>query len=255
MRRLPALLCACLLAACASQSSYNATVFPYQLDEAKLAETNIKRVVIASVNLGTPSRNYLEEVEPRIDKAVAEYLEENGIEVVPGRRFEQEWKTAVRVYGNPYDPTSGKMNQKTFALCLISVRDAIAKSQRLDAVVFTDLLEVEVPFSGGMKHLARWHGVARKPSLQGPGEGVSADFDWNRPAKAASLWVNVYNIDLERVFNSVGGLDTTEAIDTRSSSGRFVRRRSMLENDNFIREGVELAFHPFIEMDDYPGES
>ena len=253
LHRITSLLAALLLSACSSTPDINPTAFPYEIERDKLANSEIKRVVIAHVNLGGPSRRYLKEVEPRVDKQVKEYLEENGIEVLSNRMFEQEWKTAARTYGNPYDPTTGKVNQKTFALILIKVRDELIKKQELDAFIFTDIIEQETAFSGGLKHLARWHGVTRKPTLQGPGDGVSAGFDWNRPVKAASLWVSIYNTELVRLFTSIGGMDTTEAIDTRSSSGRFVRRRSILENDSHVREGIELAFHPFIEMDGYPG--
>ena len=130
----------------------------------------------------------------------------------------------------------------------------MSASDAVDGFVFTDIIERDINFSGGLKHLARWDGVARKPSLQGPGDGVSADFDWNKSAKAASLWVSVYTMDLKRVFTSIGGMDATEAIDTRSSSGDVVRRRSILESESLVREGIELAFHPFIEMEDYPGK-
>jgi len=60
-------------------------------------------------------------------------------------------------------------------------------------------------------------------------------------------------MELKRLFVSIGGLDTTEAIDTRSSSGRFVRRRSILENEANLREGIAIAFHPFIVDKNYPG--
>jgi hypothetical protein len=246
-------LLACAIAACSGSPAYNPSVFPYEINEEELAKSRPKRVVIATVNLGGPSRSYLEEMEPTIDKAVADYLEENGFRIVPQRRFEQQWKTALRIYGDPVDPTSGRVNQKTFTLALVSVRDALQKSGDVDAIVFTDIIERDINFSGGLKHLARWDGVSRKPSLQGPGEGVSADFDWNKSAKGASLWVNVYNMELQRVFTSIGGMDTTEAIDTRSASGEFVRRRSLLESEANVREGVELAFHPFIQMKNYPG--
>jgi hypothetical protein len=72
-------------------------------------------------------------------------------------------------------------------------------------------------------------------------------------ASAASLQVSIYNMDLKRVFISRGGIDATDAIDTRSSSGRYIRRRNMLENEDHIREGIELALHPFIEMEAWPG--
>jgi hypothetical protein len=252
LRSISTILALTFLTACSSTPTENPTVFPYELDERGLAEASIERVIIAHVNLGGPSRNYLEEVEPQIDRAVTDYLKENGFTVLPQRLFEQEWKTALRIYGNPYDPTSGKMNQKTFALILISVRDALRKTQKLDAILFTDLIERDIAFSGGLKHLARWDGISRKPTLQGPGDGVSAGFDWNKMATGASLWVSIYNMELVRVFTSIGGLDATEAIDTRSSSGRYIKRRNILENEDHVREGIELAFHPFITMEAYP---
>ena len=253
-RKLLIVLLSGVLAACASGPTYNPTIWPFELNQEALDGSELKRLVIASVNLGGPSRNFLKEAAPTIDKAVADYLEENGYKIVSSRRFEQEWKTALRIYGDPTDPTSGRVNQKTFTLALISVRDALLKTGSVDGIVFTDIIERDITFSGGLKHLARWDGISRKPSLQGPGDGVSSGFDWNKTAKGASLWVSVYNMDLQRVFSSIGGLDATEAIDTRSSSGAFVRRRSLLESKGHVREGVELAFHPFIVMKDYPGK-
>jgi hypothetical protein len=253
MKRFACPLLLALLAACSSTPEYNPTVFPYEIDRARIEQDSIKRVVIAHVNVGAPSRNYLKEYEAPLDRMVADYLEANGYKVVPTREFEQLWKTALQVYGDVYDPLTGEVNRKTFALALINVRDEMLKRDYADAIVFTDLLEQEAVFSSGLQHIARWHGVSRKPTLQGPGEGVSAGFNWNQPINVASLWINIYDMDLKRLFSSIGGLDTTQAIDTRSSSGRFVRRRSMLENESFLQEGIELAFHPFIEMENYPG--
>ena len=246
---------AMLLLACSSTPTYNPTTFPYELDTERLAAAPVKTVVIAHVNLGTPSRNYLEDAAPRIDGYVSTYLKENGLKVVPQREFEQRWNTAVRVYGNPVDPTSGKVNMKTFSLIMQNVRDDMVKTHKLDAFIFTDLVELQVPFSGGMKHLARWDGVTRKPPLQGPGSGVSVDFDWNMLAAVASLQVSIYDTELKRLFASRGGLEPTDAIDTRSSEGRYVRRRNILENKEQIMEGVQLAFHPFIEFEDWPGQN
>jgi hypothetical protein len=241
------------LLGCSSAPTYNPSVFAFDLNTEALAKTEVKTVVIPHVNLGTPSRKYLEKEAPRIDGYVTKYLKDNGYKVLPQRDFKQQWNTAVRAFGNPVDPTTGKVNMKTFSQIMISVRDQMKKTSGLDAFVFTDLVEFEVPFAGGLKHLARWDGVSRKPSLQGPGSGVSADFDWNMQAAVASLQVSIYNIELQRLFLSRGGLDATDAIDSRSSSGRYIRRRSILENEDHIREGIGLAFHPFIEMAAWPG--
>jgi hypothetical protein len=241
------------LLACSSTPTYNPTTFPFEIDKERLAADKISTVVIAHVNLGGVSRNYLEKEAPRIDANVRSYLKENGFKVLPQREFRQHWNTAVRAYGNPVDPSSGKTNMKSFVQIMQSVRDQMAKNTDLDAFIFTDLIELQVAFSGGLKHLARWDGVSRKPSLQGPGSGVSGDFDWNMQAAVASIQVSIYDMELKRLFAGRGGMDATEAIDTRSSKGRYIRRRNILENKDNVMEGIRLAFHPFIEMKDWPG--
>ena len=253
--RLTLVSCAlALVAACASGPTYNPTVFPYEIQEQRIADNPIKTVVIPHVNLGTPSRKYLQREEARIDGYVSTYLKDNGYKVLPQREFKQHWNNAVLAYGDPVDPTTGKVNMKTFSQIMISVRDRMAEENALDAFVFTDLVELEVAFSAGLKHIARWDGVSRKPSLQGPGSGVSADFDWNMQAAVASIQVSIYDMELQRVFVSRGGMDATDAIDTRSSSGRYIRRRNILENEDNVKEGIALALHPFIEMEDWPGD-
>mgnify|MGYP006072591815 CR=1 FL=1 len=242
-----------LLVACSGTPTYNATTFTYQINQEELDAHPIKTVVIAHVDLGTQARNYLEKEAPRIDGRISNYLKENGFKVLPQREFEQHWNVAERAFGNPIDPTSGKLNRKTFALIMHQVRDEMQESSKLDAFIFTDLEEFEVAFSGGLKHVARWDGVSRTPTMQGPGDSVSAEFDWNMLAAVASLQVTIYNMELEPVFSSRAGLDATDAIDSRSSKGRYIRRRNILENESNIDEGIRLAFYPFIPTEDWPG--
>jgi len=240
--------------ACSSTPTYNPTTFPYQINEERMAGEPIKTVVITHVNLGNPSRTYLNKEAPRIDGYVSTFLKENGYKVLSQRVFTQHWNTAVRAFGDPVDPTTGKVNMKSFVQIMNSVRDEMRKTTDLDAFIFTDLVELETSFSGGLKHVARWDGVTRKPSLQGPGSGVSADFDWNMLVSVASLQVSIYDMDLKAVFSSRGGMEATQAIDTRSSKGAYIRRRNILENEDQVMEGIRLAFHPFIEDPDWPGK-
>jgi len=133
---------ATLLLACSSTPTYNPTVFPFEIDQARVDQDDIKTVVIAHVNLGLPSRNYLEKEAPRIDAAVSAYLKENGFKVLPQREFEQRWNAAVRAYGDPVDPTSGKVNMKTFSQIMTNIRDEM-RATGLNAFVFTDLVELQ----------------------------------------------------------------------------------------------------------------
>jgi len=233
---------------------YNPTTNANQLSEAVVEKAPIKNVVIAHINIGAPSRNYIKKSETMVDGRIAAYLRANGYTILPQREFSQRWNNATLIYGDPVDPTTGRINTKTFIQIVQSVRDDMRDKTNVDGFVFTDLIEHDAVVSGGMNHIARFNGVSRKPSLKGPGDGVSADFDWSRPVSAVSLQVSIYNIDLEQAFAGLGGIDLTDAIDTRSGNG-WVRRKDVLENENHIDEGIQLALHPFIVMDNWPGNN
>ena len=239
---------------CSTTSEYNPTTNANQLNQAALDKGPLKTVVITSVNIGTPSRNYIEKSEPMVDGRVAAYLRSNGYELLPQREFSQRWENAKLIYGDPIDPTTGRLNTKSFIQIIQYIRDDMREKTDVQGFLFTDLMEHDAVVSGGMNHVARFNGVTRKPSLKGPGDGVSADFDWGAPVAAVSLQVSLYNLDLDQVFLGVGGIDLTDAIDTRSGNG-WVRRKDVLQNEDYIDEGIALALHPLIPMSNWPGDT
>ena len=99
------------------------------------------------MNRSGVTRNYLEKEAPRIDARVASYLKENGFRVLPQREFEQHWNTAMRAFGNPVDPTSGKVNNKTFAQIMHSVRDleGIVISIMAHSTIYNKEIDLETP--------------------------------------------------------------------------------------------------------------
>jgi len=44
----------------------------------------------------------------------------------------------------------------------------------------------------------------------------------------------------------------TQALNLRAE--KFMRRSDVLDNETNLQEGIRLAFHPMIIMDDYPGK-
>jgi len=231
---------------------YNPTTPSNVFEPALFEQLDSKIVVIANVNLGAPSRNYLEKRESFVDARVQEYLEDAGFTVRPQREFAQRWNNAVLMYGDPIDPTTGRVNQKSFIQTVQAVRDQLVEQTDIGSIVFTDLIEKDVFYEQGLNRVTRFDGVTRKPAVQGAGSGVTAEFDWSRAVAAASLRVAWFNMNLERVFSGEGGMDVTDAVDTRSGTA-FVRRRDVLENENHIDEGIAIAFHPVIPMKNWPG--
>ena len=247
-----------LVSGCASgpisSRGYNPTTPTNQIDEQAVANADIKRVIIADINLGSPSRKYLQKHEKDVDSLVAEALESHGWEVVSSREFSLRWKNAVAIFGNPVDPTTGRVNGRTFTRIVQTVRDQIMESSNIDAIVFTDLLEKDVYFVQGVNRVARWDGVSRKPPTQGAGNGVSVDFNWRAPVAATTIRVSVFDRNLNLIFNGEGGVSLNEAVDTRNGTG-FVRRREILGNERHIQEGIAIALHPLVAMDNWPGNA
>lgn len=254
MRTLLTTALALVIAACAGGGSYNTTTVVAQMDPSLPDREQFSTFIIATTNLGKPSRNYLAEHEARIDAMLTDYLQEHGHRVVASARFEEAFQEGVRKYGSPFDETTGRVNERSFVAALNVAANALKEDGEVDAIIFTDLLESQVFFSTGINRVARFDGVTRKPSMQGPGEGVPADFNWVQEVDAVSLHVNIYSLDLQRLFNGAGGIELTEAIDTRGGSARFKRRRTVLGNDGNIEEGIQLALHPFIAMKNWPGK-
>lgn len=238
------------LTACAS-SQPNLTAYEYQIKEEVRQH---KRVIIADVNFGKPSRLYLQKAEGRIDEYVKRQLKNAGYKIVSNALFKQAWGNAQRSHGNPYNASTGQLNERAFQLILRDTFADLKARDIADAIIFTDLIQREVQFSGGLKHVARWDGVSRKPSTQGPGDGVPTTFNWSAPVDAVSLWINMFDMDLQLQFQSAGGIQVTEAIDLKASNPKFVRRRTVLGNANQIQEAIDLSFHPLIPMKNYPGK-
>lgn len=248
MRALLLILTTLCLVACGSTPSGDGGGTAYQATyDARLADkAQFGRLVIAPVNFGKPSRNYLAEHEARIDRMVAERLAAAGYEVLPSELFEQAWKEGVRNWGEPYNPTTGKLNETVFQYVLGETVKALAAEGRVQAIVFTNLEELQVYFSPSGNHQAHFLGVTRRPSSRG-GEGVPADFDWVQGVDAVGLYVNVFDLKLQRLFNGAGGIEVTEYLNLKPSTPRWTREKTVLNNDSFIREGLDLALKPWLQ--------
>lgn len=247
------LIASSLIVSCATQSVYNDTVFPFDYNEDLAARKPIKNVIVAPVSLGVPAPSYLEFKQRVIRQMVADYLRDNGYNVLPDYQFENAWLQASRTYGDVYDPTTGRIDANAWRAAMVTVGQQLREQTQADAIVFADLFTHDVQHSSGFSHYARFYGVARKPVIKGGATTLPAEFNWSETVKAASLMVTIYNVDLERVFTSRGGIDTLDEIDSRRATPSFVRRKNFLKSEAFAEEGIALAFHPFIPMDNYPG--
>ena len=60
-------------------------------------------------------------------------------------------------------------------------------------------------------------------SLAHGGDGVAADFDWVQGVDAVGLYVNVFDLKLQRLYNGAGGIEVTEYLNLKPSTPRWTR--------------------------------
>ncbi len=244
----------CVLAACSSSSlDPNPTVPKYQINREALQKKPLKKLIIATANIsGEPTRYHLQSAAARIDESVKKYLQEHGYQIAPSYQFDNAWNQAIRTYGDMYDPTTGKVDPQTWRAVMFTTFKTLKETTDIDAVVFTDVVSLNSAHDVGMDHLAQWDGVRRKPSFSSNSAEMPVDFNWGQTIEVASLVVTILSTDMEGLFSSRGGLETLQEVNTKNKA-TFIRRKRILENDSYIEEGIELAFHPFIKMKNYPG--
>lgn len=239
-----------LLEACAgstgSDSGAAATAYPASYDARLADKTQFGRLVIATVNFGKPSRAYLAQHEERVDRLVAERLTAAGYQVLPSELFADAWKEGVRKWGEPYNPGTGKLNETVFQYILAETVNTLAEAGQVQAIVFTNLEETQVYFSPGSTHNAHFLGVTRRPSARG-GEGVPADFNWIQGVDAVGLYVNVFDLKLQRLFSGAGGIEVTEYLNLKPATPRWTREKNVLNNSGWLAEGIDLALKPWIQ--------
>ncbi|NNC54890.1 MAG: hypothetical protein HKO07_04115, partial [Pseudomonadales bacterium] len=226
---------AALLSSC-QLGKYNESVYPYVYRSESITANQPKKLVIADVNFGAPSKSYLQDYSLQVDQKVQSVLEQGGFEIVDNSSFRSYWRAAVRKHGDVYNESMAKLNTEAFKKVVGQTLAQLAESGETDAVVFTDLLEHPVVFQGSNNRLAKWHGVSRKPRIKGRAS-LPAEFDWSQTAPAASLRVIVYSLKGELLFKSLAGLEVTRHIDTSKNNGRFVRRDKLFSSSGNVDEG------------------
>jgi hypothetical protein len=249
MRALLLPIVAILLSACAGSSGGGgggeATAYPATYNAELADKSKYGKLVIASVNFGKPSRAYVLDKEAPIDALIAERLRKAGYEVLPSTLFAEAWREGVRKWGEPFNPTTGKLNGTALTYVMSEVVRILTEKGEVQGIVFTNLEESQIYFSPSGSHVTHFLGVTRKPLTRG-GEGVPLDFNWVQGVDAISIYITVFDLKLQKLFEGAGGIDVTETLNLKGADPHWERSKKILENEDFIDEGVTWALRPWI---------
>ncbi len=132
---------------------------------------------------------------------------------------------------------TGQLSVDLSSLPPSAIRELLAEGDApFDALVLPEIVIRRAELNG---QLARWDGVMRVP----PG---SAGWRWSGTTSVASLRVQIFAADGERIFEGFGGLDVL--FRPVISEKRMVPVENLLANPRNLREGVAVAFHPYLDV-------
>lgn len=245
------MLCSLTIAACSSIKSPD-TLYPFVDHRAKLNSPDIKRVMLATVNYGLPSRQYLQSHEQNIDEYIAQYLKKQQLHVYSSKPFEQLWRQAENEHGTLYNRTTGQNTQAHQLAYQQTLTTLFANNPNIDAIIFTDLIEIPIRYQYATQRNAEWHGVQRRIKVEGLGEGAPIDFNLAQEIDAISLAITVVDRQQRIIFKSIGGIQVAQALVLGNKTTSFQKRRDLLSSKKDIQQAIEIAFHPLIKMKGYP---
>ena len=240
-----------LLAACSGQP-VNPTVYSYQYNEALAYPVKHPKAIIAPINYIKPSRHFLSKYSDDVDAQLAEYLQEHGYKLRSTRSFNRQWKKLQRDYGDLIDENTGKYNKNFSSALEVTIDKVFASDPKLQYIIFTDLILSPVNYGDSLTRTVQFHGVERKVKVQGIGNGVNENFNWNKKLDASSLSIHVINRNRQLVLHNIGGIQVTQALELQNNTGKFKRRKDLLRNTKEIQEAIRLSLHPLIKMKKYP---
>lgn len=124
----------------------------------------------------------------------------------------------------------------------------LGAARAFDALVVPSLVYREGQLAN---RVVKWDGVVRRlPAVGEESKPVPLSFEGSVPV--VSLHLMVFGADGERIFEGYGGVDLAHSLSLDPSDEGQLRadlRDPMLGERSFLREGVEVAFDPYLPRD------
>ena len=230
---------------------------PYELHEGHLGAPGVERVLLLSPNALTELAPELDGSTRRVSKEIRAHLEACDVEVTAMSVADarQAWMGLETQAGESQEQRAGR-----FARLLIAAYD-------VDVMIAPDL----AMRAGRVRAVTRdvdWDGVRRTLEVKGHiGEhgSVWVTTEVRGEMPAVSLHVAVYEPQGSVVFDSFGGLDlihdaklnpvTRQDLNQRVPipTWNWELKRGRLRDAEHLREGVAMAFEPYLVRPPAPG--
>ncbi len=225
---------------------------PVWIAEGQAGSPDVEAVVLLPLNAVVPLPVEFESVAERVEAEIRRYLAEaHGRRVATPSPEEcrQLWVRSVEeVEAQPDAP-------KGFEAAVRVLTMKLRRRYALDALVIPSLIYRPARMNG---HKVSWDGVSRTLRvLNPPGSfgSIVVSTSFAGQTQAVSLHVLAFDPEGEKVFESFGGLDLAHDVEIwgRSRSQvqwNYLLRPELHEDRELLREGVALAFDPYLTRSD-----
>jgi hypothetical protein len=173
-----------------------------------------------------------------VGSSIAARLKRSGIKTLRYTAWTTCWAEGVPRYPGLLDAKTGQTEKELRKRLFADCASALGKRSGIDAVVEPQLKIVSAAVAAGQ---VRWHGVEQ--DLRSPGQLSSASGDGGVTAPAISLFVRVFDLEGELVFENAGGVEVAPKLESRD---RLATRDDILTDEGKVRRAVEIAFEPLL---------
>jgi len=173
-----------------------------------------------------------------VGSSIAARLKRSGIRSLRYTAWTECWARSAKRHGGLFDPRTKQAAKELHQLRFGECARELAKRSDIDAVVEPDLQIVDAPMSAGQ---VRWHGVQRE--LRSFGTLSRSDGYYDETVPALSLFVRVFDLNGDLVFENAGGIEVVAEIEGR---GQLEARDDILTDESRVHRALELVFEPLI---------
>ena len=182
--------------------------------------------IVGEVQVADTTLTYLEIL-------LEDKLREAGFVVIPAKQYAAIWDTISVEAGGFFDPYTGARDHEKFQAAAEQLMAVLTERFAMDALLYPEIWEVEVPFSAGD---ARWAGVAHYVS---GARGHSGD------VRAATLFLAVQDTAGNELYAHEAGIEVLEYM----SRGQLIplAPERLFSDTAVMKSAVSRALQPLIE--------
>lgn len=214
----------------------------FKLEPDQVGAPGVERFLMLPLNVAVSLPEEFEKSVPRVSEQMLRYIESHGRQVDSISAYEghQLWIQSVKQAGVASRLVAG------FDSAVVALTKQLAKTRSFDAVVMPSLVFRKAQLS---RRTASWDGVKRRIRIVSyrKSDSIIRTLSFgDGTITAVSLHIFVFSSDGIRVFESFAGIEVAHEVAVFEREYQFELREDLLDDDDVLRDGIALAFDPYL---------